>query len=93
MGGMGGRGRYGVLTPTTPATRLGVQQRHLPHDEAAPVVADEDGPLDAQVVEQADQVTGEVGHVVVGHRLGSRAGAVAALVGGDGPEAGVGHRR
>ena len=71
---------------------VGVQQRHLPHHQTAPVVADEDGSLDVEDVQQPHQVAAEVGHVVVGHRRGPGAAAVPALVWRDGPEPGIGHR-
>jgi hypothetical protein len=85
VGGIGERVISGVLTPTTPATR--VQDRHRPDHEAAPVVAREDRALDAEHVEQADQVAAQVVDVVGADRLGPVAAAVAALVGRDHPEA------
>ena len=59
-GGIGARGMNGTLMPTTPATRSGCEQRQLPHDHRAPVVADEHRLLLAERVEQPDQVAGEV---------------------------------
>ena len=61
----------------------GASSARLPHDHRAPVVADEHGPLLADVVEQAEQVVGEVVDVVVLDRLGPARPAVAALVGGE----------
>ena len=55
----------GTLIPTTPATRSGCEQRELPDDHRAPVVTDEHGPLLADVVEQREQVAGQVEDVVV----------------------------
>jgi hypothetical protein len=65
-----------------------MHQRHLPDDQAAPVVAAEHRLVDAQMVQQPDQVAGQVGHVVVLDRLGTVGQAVAALVGHDHPAAG-----
>ena len=48
-----------------PGHPVGVEQRHLADDHRAPVVADEDRLLGADVVEQAEQVVGEVVDVVV----------------------------
>ncbi len=93
MGFTGIRGRKGVLRPTTPGHAVAVQQWHLPDHEAAPVVTHEHGPLDVERVEQADQVAGQVEDVVVDDGLGPGAAAVAALVGGDGPEPGGGDGR
>ena len=45
----------GTLMPTTPATRSGREQRELPDDHRPPVVADEDGALLAEVVEQRER--------------------------------------
>ena len=58
-----------MLTPMTPATRVGMKQRHRPGDDAAPVVADEDGLLDLQRVEQADEIAGQMMDVVGLDRL------------------------
>ena len=64
-----------------------MEQRHHPHDQAAPVVADEDRALDAERVEQADQVAGQVMDVVGGDLGRPLAVAVAALVGREHAEA------
>ena len=53
-----------------PGDPVGVQQRHLPDDHRPPVVADEDGPLRTEVVEQAEEVVGQVDDVVVVDRVG-----------------------
>ena len=67
----------------------GMHQRHLPHDDAAPVVADEDRLVDAEMVEQPDQIPRQVRHVVLRDRplpLGPFRQAIAALVRRDGPD-------
>ena len=56
-------------------------QRHLPDNKAAPVVADEDRLVDLQMVEQADQIAGQVLDVVGLDRFGPIGRAIAALVG------------
>ena len=66
---------------------LGVQHRHRPDHEAAPVVPREDRALDAEHVEQAGEVARQVVDVVGADRLGPIAAAVAALVGRDHAEA------
>ena len=88
----GPRGRSGTLIATTPVIAIGVEQRHLPDDHRAPVVADEGRLLGADVVEQAEQVVGEVVDVVGLDRLGPVGLAVAALVRGEHAVAGVGER-
>ena len=70
MGGIGPAGRNGTLMPDDAGHPLGVEQRQAPHDHRAPVVADEHGLLFADVVEQAEQVVGEVDDVVVLDGLG-----------------------
>ena len=67
-------------------------QRHLPDDEAAPVVADEDRLVDLEMVEQADQIAGEVLDVVGLDRLGPVGRAIAALIGRDHADAGLAQR-
>jgi hypothetical protein len=88
MGGIGERGKYGVFTPTTPAVRR-VEQWHHPHHQATPVVAHEDGALDADRVQQAYQVAGQVVDVVGGDIRRPVAAAIAALVWGEHAEAGL----
>ena len=71
---------------------LGVQPGEIPHDQGAPVVADEDGVVVAGGVEQPEQVAGEVVDAVrldVARRAGR---AVAALVGSEHVVPGVGER-
>ena len=72
---------------------FGVQQRELPHDHRAPVVADEHCLLVADVVEQPEHVAGQVDDVVRVDRLGSDRRAVAALVGSQHAVARLGQRR
>jgi hypothetical protein len=55
-------------------------QRHLPDDKAAPVVADEDCLVDLEMVEQSDEVAGQMLHVVGLDRLGPVGRAIAALI-------------
>ena len=71
---------------------IDVAQRHLPDDEAAPVVADEDRLVDLEMVEQADEIAGQVLHVVVLDRLGPVGRAIAALIRRDHPDAGLAQR-
>ncbi len=93
-GGMGPRGSSGTLIAITPCIRSGWSRAIWPSDHRAPVVAAEDRLLDAEVVEQAEQVAGEVVDVVVLDRLGSIGLAIAPLVGGEHAlVAGVGERR
>ena len=70
-----------------------MQQRGVPHDHGAPVVADEHRLLDADVVEQADKVAGQRMDVVVLDGIGSAGAAVPALVGGEHVIAGVRENR
>jgi hypothetical protein len=58
-----------------------VAQRHLPDDEAAPIVTDKNSLLDPEMIEQFDEIAGELFDVVGLHRLRSVGLAVAALVG------------
>lgn len=68
----------------------GVEDRHRPRREAAPVVAGEHGALDAESVEQRDEVAGQMLEVVGLDPLGRVAATVATLVGRDHVEAGTG---
>ena len=67
---------------------IDMPQRHLPDDEAAPVVADEDRLVDLQMIEQADEIAGQMLDVVGLDRLGPVGRAIAALVRRDHPDAG-----
>ena len=78
----------GVLIPITPGDAVEMPQRHLPDDDAAPVVADEDRLLDAEMVEQADEVAGQMLDVVGLDGVRPVGRAIAALVRRDHPEAG-----
>jgi hypothetical protein len=40
-------------------------QRHLPDDEAAPVVTDEDRLVDFEMIEQRDEIAGQMFKVVI----------------------------
>jgi hypothetical protein len=64
-------------------------QRHLPDDEAAPIVTDKDRFADLEMIEQTDEVAGQVLNVVVFDRLGPVGRAIAALVRRDHPDAGL----
>ena len=90
----GRRGRVGVGDAHVADGRhpLGSETPHLPDQHGAPVVADEGRLLVAVVVEQARQVAGQLVGAVVGDLARTRAGAVAAQVGGHGPVAGVSQR-
>ena len=72
---------------------VGVQQWRVPHHDGTPVVADPDGALGADVVEQADDVGGQLVDVVGLDRLRTRRAAVAALIGCQHVVAGVGEDR
>ena len=71
-----------MLTPITPATRLRCRSGICQTDKTAPVVADEDRLVDLEVIEQADQIAGQMLHVIVfdrvpaGRSTRSRAGPV-----------------
>jgi hypothetical protein len=68
-----------------PGHALGCDLGQRPHDERAPVVPDEHRAFLAQVVEQAQQVVGEVVDVVGVDRLGTARPPVATLVERHGP--------
>jgi hypothetical protein len=70
-----------------------VQQRGAPRHHAAEVVADEHGPFGADVVEQTDDVGGQLDDVVGVDGLRLRRSAIAALIRRQYPEAGLGQRR
>ena len=72
---------------------VGVQQRRIPHHDGTPVVANPDGALGADVVEQADDVGGQLVNVVGLDRIRTRRAAVAALIGSQHVVAGVGEDR
>ena len=72
---------------------VGVQQRRVPHHDGTPVVPDPDGALGADVVEQADQVGGQLVNVVGLDRIRTRRAAVAALIGRQHVVTGLGEDR
>ena len=92
VGGAGERGNSGVFTPTTAATRLRRQQRRLPDDDTAPVMADDRRLLDPERVEQSGEIADEVVDGVRLDRLRRVGLAVAALIRGDGAKAGLRQR-
>ena len=67
---------------------IDMPQRHLPDDEAAPVVADEDRLLDLQMIEQADEIAGQMLDVIGFDRFRPVGRAITALVRRDHPDAG-----
>ena len=71
---------------------LGMPQRHLPNDEAAPVVADEDRLVDLQMIEQGDQIAGEMFDTVALDGAWLVGGAIAALVRRDDTDASFAQR-
>ena len=71
------------------AEAVGAQQRAVPRDRTAPVVADDDRGVDAARVEQADDVADEMELRVLVDARGHVGGAVAALVGREHVVAGV----
>jgi hypothetical protein len=76
-----------------PGATVGVRQRHGPDDDAAPVVASEHRLFDAEMVQKADQIAGQMFHVIGLDRVGSIGQAVTALVGRDHPAPGRGQGR
>ena len=83
--------RVGHRQHDEPPHAARVQRGGGPAEQAAPVVPDDDGVLLAERPDQRGDVGGEGGQVVAARRL--VAGAVAAQVGRDGVEPGVGQRR
>ena len=77
------------VDPDDAGNAVEMAQRHLPDNETAPVVADEDRLVDLEMVEQSDEVAGQVLHVVVLDRLGPVGRAIAALIRRDHPDAGL----
>ena len=67
---------------------IDMPQRHLPDDEAAPVVADEDRLVDLEMIEQADEIAGQMLDVIGLDRLRPVGRAIAALIRRDHPDAG-----
>src|SRR6516162_3306198 len=65
----------------------GTAERHPPDDKAAPVVADENRLVDPEMIEQADEVKGQMLEVVGLDRLGAVGRAITALVRRDHPDA------
>src|SRR5579872_7014081 len=68
------------VDPDHASDAIAVPKRHLPNDKPAPVVADEDSLVDFQMIEQADEIAGQVLHIVGLDRLRPVGRAVAALV-------------
>lgn len=62
------------------AHALGMQQSHIPDDDGAPVVTDEQGVVVTKVIQQCGQIAGEVINIVVRHDVGSATVAVSALI-------------
>ena len=79
----------GHAQPDHAADTVGVQEREVPGDHRAPVVADDHGAFGADVVEQSGEVAAQRDDVVVLDRLGPRRAAVAALIRGQHVVAGV----
>src|SRR3981189_3239828 len=75
-----------------PGDAIDVAQRHLPDDKAAPVVADENRLVDLEMIEQADQIAGQVFDVIGFDWLGPVGRAIAALIGRNHPDAGFAPR-
>lgn len=72
---------------------VGMQLRRTPHHRGTPVVADQHRRLGADVVEQADQVAGQVDDVVVADAFRAGAASVTALIGCQHVVTGSGQRR
>src|SRR3954469_3550573 len=68
---------------------IDMPQRHLPDDKAAPVVADENRLVDLEMIEQADEIAGQVLDVVSLDRFGTVGRTKAALIGRDRANAGL----
>jgi hypothetical protein len=69
-----------------------MEDRHRPGDEAAPIVADEDGTFDFERIEEAHQIAGELGEPVGLDRGRGAAPAVTTLIGSDGAKPRPGDR-
>ncbi len=85
--------RVGIVDPDDPSDFVPVQHGGVPDHRGAPVVPHVNGLLDAERVEKPGHVGRELGDGVVFHRRRAIAGAVAALIDGDGPIARVGQPR
>jgi len=72
---------------------LRVEEGGAPGDGGAPVVAGEEEFFGVELIGDGDDVGNEVGHRVVAGAAGFAAEVVAALIGGDYAEAGVGEGR
>ena len=88
-----GRGTGGTLKPDHSGEPVRMQQRRRPGHHGAEVVPDDHRPFGADVIEQADDVGGQLDDVVRvdGRRL--RRPAVAALIGRQHAVARLGQRR
>src|SRR5262249_34542652 len=82
----------GSADPRDAEHALGIEDRHCPGNEAAPVVADEDGTLDLERIEEADQITSKLAESVGLDRGRRAATAVTALIGSDGAKSRPGGR-
>ncbi len=71
---------------------IDVPQRHLPDDKTAPVVADENRLVDLEMVEQADEIAGQMLDVVGFDGFGPVGRAIAALIRRNHPNAGGSQR-
>ena len=83
MGGAGAAHQRSV-DADHPGHAIRVQQRHHPHDQAAPVVAHEYGFVDLPNVQQSDQILAQFHDRVGGNLVRPIGQAVAALIDGDG---------
>ena len=68
---------------------VAMPKRHLPDDEAAPVVADENRLVDLQMIEQTDEIAGQMLEIVGLDRFRPVGRAIAALVRRDHANAGL----
>ena len=85
MGSAGGRGMNGRVEADHPRHALRMAKRHLPNDDATPVMTAEHRSFDAQMIQQTHQIAGQMLHVVGFHGAGSRGQPITALIGRDGP--------
>ena len=83
----------GTLSPADRPDPVGMQQCGVPHHHGAPVVADEHRLLQADLIQQGDEIAGQRVDVVVLDGVGAAGAAVPALVGGEHVVAGLRENR
>ena len=89
IGSAGARLVVRRVNPDDAGDAVDMPQRHLPDDKAAPVVADENRLVDLEMIEQADEIAGQVLHIVGLDRLRPVGRAITALIRRDHPDSGL----